>query len=369
MATAIGISSYYGATAFTGVLVGAGCTLSGPDGDSSAFQVQGDASCTQPPPPSQCSANKGKTSIVNRTVGFTRSSDDNDFAVVGGVTKSATGALICHNGCASEIQPFSSTTDGAGAFRSLVPNAQGLYRMSLDLPVTNSGSDCAPGAEGSAVEKAAQNPLTPSPPCPGYVGEVNGKKGCYGTAERPVVTAPAERPPVPNEGGNPAAGERPASGEGAGAGGTGRTPNAGTGDNDGGPSSAATAGRPSGTASAPAAGTEQLNCGAPGQPKCRIDESGTGDGKGAFNEAEEKTKTTKDAIKTAIDGAANIEAPKWTFSFAFPTGCTPYTTAIRGFVMNPCAYQSTIHDLMSMIWAAVSAFCIIGMVGRTIRES
>lgn len=343
----------------------ANSTLANGQCTCSADTVESNGQCIA----SQCSTTKGKTSIVNRTVGFVRSTDENDYAVVGPVTKSIPGRLICVNGCAAEIQPVNTSTPGAGAYRSQVPNAAGLYRLSLDLPVTENGTSCAAGAEGSATEKAPQNPLTPAPTCPGYVGEVNGRLGCYGTAEKPVVTVPADRPVSPPESGNPAAGPKPVSGEGSGTGGAGRTPVGGTGDNNGGPSSAVTAGRPSGTASAPAAGEEQMNCGAPGQPKCRIDESGTGDGKTAFDSAKSELTDNEAATKNAINGAANITAPTWSFSFQLPTGCTPYQTGIRGFVMNPCAYQSTIHDLMSMIWAAVTAFCIIGMVGRTIRES
>lgn len=59
----------------------------------------------------------------------------------------------------------------------------------------------------------------------------------------------------------------------------------------------------------------------------------------------------------------------WTFSFEFPKGCTPFDTGISGFVMDPCKYQSTIHDLMSMVWAAVTVFLLIGMVGKTLRST
>lgn len=308
------------------------------------------------PEASQCEAKKGVTSIVNRTVGFTRSSDDNDFAVVGAVTKSSTGSLVCHNGCASQIQPVTSSTAGAGAYRSLVPNAQGLYRMSLDLPVTNTGNSCAPGAEGSTTEAAAQNPLTPSPLCPGYVGEVNGRKGCYGTAERPVTTAPADRPPIPNEGGNPAAGSRPESGEGSGSGGTGRTPAAGTGDNNGGPSSAATAGRPSGTASSPASGTEQLECGAPGQPRCRIDESGTPSewDPSDLKKHADKYKTDTEANRGKVSGKDDKGFfDGWGVVFFAPpiVECTPFVLPRDMGSLDPCPVASGMRLVMAWIWA------------------
>lgn len=113
-----------------------------------------------------------------------------------------------------------------------------------------------------------------------------------------------------------------------------------------------------------------INCGLPDTPACRIDETGTPSDSGkSLDPAKSALDTAKTSSETAITGAASIVAPTWSFSFQLPTGCAPYTTGIKGVVLNVCAYRSTIHDLLSMIWAAATAFCLIGMVGRTIRES
>jgi hypothetical protein len=36
--------------------------------------------------------------------------------------------------------------------------------------------------------------------------------------------------------------------------------------------------------------------------------------------------------------------------------------------LDPCEFQTVIHDLVSMIWAATTLFWVFGMVGRTLRE-
>lgn len=109
-------------------------------------------------------------------------------------------------------------------------------------------------------------------------------------------------------------------------------------------------------------------CGLPGKPKCLIEEAGT---PAPVNSDVDSAKldAPKSSAETAITGAASIAAPTWSFSFALPTGCAPYQTGLRGVVLNICQFQPTIHDLMSMVWAATTAFAMIGMVGRTIRES
>lgn len=114
----------------------------------------------------------------------------------------------------------------------------------------------------------------------------------------------------------------------------------------------------------------QTTCGLPGSPACKIDETGTATGPAdTFTQPKADIDTAKTAAETAIGNAASISAPVWSFTFQLPTGCAPYVTGIRGVILNVCQYQSTIHGLLSAIWAAATIFCMIGMVGRTIRES
>lgn len=116
------------------------------------------------------------------------------------------------------------------------------------------------------------------------------------------------------------------------------------------------------------AASAAITCGLPGTPACKIDETGT---QTAAPEVAAKSKVDIDAVESTaiaeIGKAANTAAPSWSFSFQFPTGCAPYTTGIRGFILNVCPYQDSIHGLLSAIWAASTLFAMLGMVGRTIR--
>lgn len=120
----------------------------------------------------------------------------------------------------------------------------------------------------------------------------------------------------------------------------------------------------------PSPAADIITCGLPGTPPCKIDETGTEeDGEKPLEKAKTKIDEAEKTAKEAIEKAAIIEAPSWTFTFQLPTGCAPYATGLRGVILNICQWQSTIHDLMSMVWAGSTFFCIAGMVGRTIRES
>lgn len=321
-----------------------------------------------------CQADAGKTLIKNWTVGYTRTPDDNDYNAVGPVNKvPGAGKGACFNGCTGN----QGSTDEPGwkAWKSQTATAQGLYRNSLDIPFKMTGEACS-------TDNTAALPNTPNPTCPGYVGEVNGKKGCFGTAAAPIIPEgippPISKPP---EAGNPPAG--PVSST-AGTTGASRTPTSGDGGNAGGPAAAAVGGKGgsaggttsgTGTVKAPATGDQQANCGAPGQPVCdvKINEGDMPKDGTTFKDANEKL---DDNVKAAGDHITKIQneesKPSWSFSFQLPTGCSPYQVAsFKGtaFTMDPCAYQSTIHDLMSMVWAAATAFCLIGMVGRTLRST
>lgn len=326
--------------------------------------------------PNQCASKKGTPTTVRTTICYTRTPDDSDTKCIGGSFNPWAGGSVCSDGCAMD---FSSVSN---AWISQAPTPEGLYRNSVDATYIPTGAACT--ASGTNPADQAIKADAPRPPCPGYTGEVNGKPGCYGTAEKPVVgeAKPSSFPNSSAKAGNPPAGKPAASGEGS----TGSpTPSAGQGGPEGGPAGAAVGGK-GGNAGGTATGTgkvggggggsgenEQQNCGAPGQPQCKIDETGTpSSGASEFASATAAAEAAKDAAKAGIDGAANLQAPAWSFSFQLPSGCAGYQVAnFKGtnFTMNPCQYQSTIHDLMAMLWAAVTAFCIIGMVGRTIREA
>lgn len=337
-----------------------------------AGYVESGGSCV----PNQCGANAGKASTISLTIGWARTSDVKSTSPL--VNASPPPASICSGGCTQDIDA-TAVAPGLGAYVSQTPTDQGLYRVSADFVAKNSGASCTP-----STADAAANPAAPPPPCPGYVGEIDGKKGCYGTAQAPVITSPNPLPSnIPVDAGNPAAGPKPATGEGSGSGGAGRTPATGSGTAAGGPAEAAAgakapgagtgtvAGQSQGTGRVGTqAGTEQANCGAPGQSPCKIDETGTPQS-GDFTSA---TKTLSDAQTDALKQINDKVAEPgptgghyWSFTFQFPTGCTPLDTHIGGVIMDVCQWQGMIHDLLSMIWVAVTAMACISMVGRTIH--
>lgn len=116
--------------------------------------------------------------------------------------------------------------------------------------------------------------------------------------------------------------------------------------------------------------TELTTCGLPGKPKCLIDETGTKSDKGdTLTAPKTALDATENARKASIDSAQQIQRPEWTFTFQLPSGCTPFITGLKGVVLDVCRYREPIHDLLSMVWAGATVFCLAGMVGRTIRES
>lgn len=83
--------------------------------------------------------------------------------------------------------------------KSQVPAANGLYRVTAPFEGLGRGKECT--ANTAATDKS-----TPIKECPGYVGEIDGKLGCYGTAQKPVTTVDK---PIPG-GAAPIAGNPPA---------------------------------------------------------------------------------------------------------------------------------------------------------------
>lgn len=316
-----------------------------------------------------CAPKMGQSTIVNFTVGFARTPDANDFDVVGTPNQLPASGNLCYQGCAVAA---SYGGPGVSAWRSQTPTAQGLYRLSLDLPALQLGTVCT--ADGGS--SAPLRPDLPSPPCPGFVGEVNGKPGCYGTANNPVNVVPADRPPVAPVAGNPAAGQKPASGEGSGTGSAGRTPTTGNGGNAGGPASAAVGGAGGGAGGTAASGSgtkpaedgkEQVACGAPGQPKCGIDESGTPKdytGKDGLTEWKAAVDSNRAQIKDS--GGGVFDGFAVFFSAPPVAACSPFTLPNDYGSLDPCPVVDGVRGVMGYIWALGALFLCIGWIREAI---
>jgi len=256
------------------------------------------------------------------------------------------------------------------------PNASGLHRLYREQGYMRTGGTCT--AKTPAAD-SSQNGT-----CNGFTGQINGKTVCVEKVPAPDQSVASRKPSSTGAGAAPVdagtgstgpngevpgkAGDKSGlvdlSGTGTGSGGTG-SGGSGTGGTGGG---TGTISGPNGTS------TFELKldlCGGKGQPACRIDESGTPDGK---KEAEQDDhgksieafgKAQKDVIKAAGEKAL----PGWSWSFQFPTGCTPLI--LDGWqppmVLDVCRFQSTIHDLMSLLWLSATIWACVGMVGRTVR--
>lgn len=105
---------------------------------------------------------------------------------------------------------------------------------------------------------------------------------------------------------------------------------------------------------------EDLECGLPGTPPCKIDETGTPDTDQAnFDEANQEIENFKSGLLAKIQEKLDEITHEWTWTFALPTGCAAlnFDTKVGPVVqIDMCEHQPMIHDIMSMIWAAAGVF-------------
>lgn len=311
-----------------------------------------------PCPHERCSA--GTTNEVNVTVGYSRTPGGADGKMAVVVSRPWEGGDVCFGGCRY------SYGDPVRAWWDNVGTSSGLYRGSMDMKITGVGGTCE-DEDDPAMSKAQPG----GPNCPGSVGEINGKPICAGTATNPTRNDQDINSPLPSNTGNPATGS-----VGEGGSGPGRTPSSGGGGPEGGPGGTGSSltpgggGSGSGTVKTPEPGEEQAACGAPGQPPCRIDETGTPrDGASKFDGASRSADETKDGFLDAITSAKEIEAPAWTWTFQLPSGCAPVALPAFDMELDLCQWQPMIHDLMSLVWIAATIWFSIGLVGRTLGGS
>lgn len=356
-------------------------------GGTGSLQSRQTDQCTPPPDPDQCSAKAGKSEIVNITSGWSRDGADTTPSQVWAYTNkfppSGVARLCSSDGCQQSIDLNESCPE-CRSYTSLVPAANGLYRKSDDFRAHYDGSACDSSKIDIPRDWTQANDAR-DPPCPGYVGEVNGVRGCFGTADKPVRPTDPQLSRNPQESGNPAAGPKPSSGEGSGTGGTGRTPSAGTGGSAGGPAGAAAGGtgsggsRPDGTTNKPSEGKEQQACGAPGQPKCAIDESGMPNGKSAFDgsksDLDKADRDRSDMLSRIKDTSDKNTSWGQSFSWVQHGGCQPWDLGVLPLGVdipirvNICPIMPYIEWVTSFLWAITTFALTIGMVFRVTSSS
>jgi hypothetical protein len=105
---------------------------------------------------------------------------------------------------------------------------------------------------------------------------------------------------------------------------------------------------------------EDLECGLPGTPPCKIDESGTPPpGDANFDAAEAEIEVFKSGLYEALQAKLNEIVHEWTWTFQLPTGCASlqFDTKVGPVVeIDMCHWQPMIHDIMSMLWAAAGVW-------------
>lgn len=317
----------------------------------------------------QCKDKQGTSSVINVTSGWQRTpsaSANEDWLFPTKVLNSAGVGSVCSGGCTQSIDAAEPCPE-CGGYVSQVPNAQGLYRVSTDFRGHYSGASCSGDSAGTVPSDSAD------PACPGFVGEVNGVKGCYGTADKPV--RPEAPPPpldkAPKDKGNPAAGQKPSSGAGSGSGGAGRTPGTGTGGSAGGPAGAAagSGNKPDGKTDKPEEGKEQQNCGAPGQPKCSIDESGNPQPWGADkwdSKISDYRKKSDDAL-AQIKGSGDSTFSGFSGYFFAPpiAACEPFILPNdQGEITRHCEVVDGVRSAMAYIWALAALWLCLGWIKK-----
>ncbi len=315
----------------------------------------------------ECGSKLGQEFTLNWTLGYTRTPNLDaapSWEFIAPSLRPPPDGRVCDPVSSCQVALVQAPT---AAWQSLSPTSEGLYRVSLDYDALHLGGTCTP----TESEKAAAHPAADKPTCPGFVGEVNGVPGCYGTASNPTSNDVPESKPKPPEAGNPTAGKAPDSGEGSGTGGAGRTPSTGDGGPRGGPAAAAGSGtkpKPDDTTPKPDDGKEQANCGAPGQPKCGIDESGT-PGKFEGDKAVlDKWKTDMDANRATIKDADGGFFDSYSVFFAAPpiVPCEAIELPNGQALTRQCDVVEGTRSVMSYIWALAAIWICLGWIREAI---
>ena len=345
----------------------------------------------------------GKKQTLNFTVGYhatpATNTALNPFVIVDPFYKrlqADKGASICYQGCKIGVP----SNDSDVGWISQVAGPNGLYRSSVDIVTQSTSQQCS--VDPNADESKSLSPGTAPPTCPGSLGTVNGATVCLPSIADAGIDGGGEA-----RRGNPSAGPKDETkspserAKGPGGDGNGSSP---TGSNGGGPTGGPATGTNNGSTGkgcndgskspTPACsgkgtndqdgtkpttpGKEQANCGAPGQAKCAIDETGTPDGKSAFDkgnkardEAWDKHKTEFDKMMTGDD-----EDTKWGVmpSWIRTGACNPWHLGTLPVInaqitIDICPIKAVVDAVMGFLWALGTFIAVYTMVGRTVTQS
>lgn len=371
---------------YTGVLVGSlpVCRLtfvtvppggSGTDGDSNPQTQVG--SCSLPCP------SAGTERTINFTLGYTHDPSGDTSAtgldIPGTYMAARSAGSVCASGggsvCSAQID---TATPPSAVWISAAPNAQGLYRVSVDQRVTYTGTSCTQTPNERVLTESTDS----GPACDGAFGVVNGRPVCVPSdlSSRNTVQGSTGTTTAPRQAGNPTAGSNGGLPLGS------RTPSGGSGNNDGGPvspidGSPAPLNQPlPSTPVTTVTGSIDVEvdvetCGLPGKPPCKMDETGTPDGvpEGVYG-------PKVDAVADEIAGNRGTIAgdsdksffSSWNLFFSAPpvVACEPVVLPEhRGVSMgelNPCPVVDGVRTVMAYIWALAALYLCLRMVRQVI---
>lgn len=323
----------------------------------------------------------GETRFVNFTLGFTddpqlsKSATVNTYADKFQSLLASGGTCASGAGSACAVTIANDTASLGNAWISASPTSQGLYRVSQDYKVTYTGATCTLTAD----QKMLTESTDAAPACSGVYGTVNGKGVCVpsGTANRNVLQPIGNSP---RKVGNPAAGSN------AGLPISARTPTAGSGANDGGPvtpldGTPAPVGAPlpSTPGSSSGGGLSPSDipaaCGAPGQPACKMDETGTPSpvAESAYDAKVDSVRSTVDQNRGVISGAGDKGFfSEFTLFFSAPPVvlCEPMPLPdVKGVSMgaiDPCGVVNGVRSMMGYLWAIAALFLSLKMIRQVL---
>lgn len=274
------------------------------------------------------------------------------------------------------------------------PGATGVYAAFRQQGYVSNGAVCS-----AATDQV--NPAKPAPSCDGYVGQVNGKTTCIakeppsgvmggpapaGTGPKNAASAAAGAPAPSSATKNPDGseqrfgpngeqferpGDKPSlmdtggTGTGGGAGGT-STPSTGT--------SSTTQKNPDGstTTSTTTMSLDLKTCGLPGNPACKIDESGTPDGKGYSSDATGKLGSDWDKLDGLLSSIQNKgdKDTSWSMPSWLPaSSCTAWNLGTLPVVnvaitVDLCPLKTMIDGVISFFWLVGTFMAVLGMVSN-----
>jgi len=256
----------------------------------------------------------------------------------------------------------------------------GMYRISDDWKYMKTATECTVTSSESARLDSTALP----PACDGSAGLINGKAVCVPTSAGQTNLLQGDKAASTVKEGNPVSGSSgglsniPATGTGTNAGGpltsTTNQPLAMPGGGPGASGPGATTSTGTTTATTPSTSTTTFEtCGIPGQPACKIDETGTpGTATMAIDtvaieaaQAARRGTITGKSDKSFLDGFSSF--------FVTPpmATCVPITMPISSVgvqipPIDPCETVGGIRAFMAWLWAVGGLFLCVGFVREAI---